>query len=285
MGHCSPIISSMQQSKMGTDQDWIEWGKRDPYFAVLTHDEYRSENLSELNRKAFFDDGRLQVATHLTAIRKHVDDDFRPQRVLDFGCGVGRVAIALAELDSVAEVVGVDISPAMLDEARRNCPEGIVHKLSLVQSDDGLTRIEGCFDLVHSSIVLQHIPVRRGLYLFARLVARVAPGGVGVFQVIFAKTSRRGSRFRESRVQAWLAQRAARLLVAVRRVLAIFGGAGRIDPVMEMNCYPLNELTWLLYQQGIRRYASELADHGGALAITLIFQRPADQVSSTASTR
>ena len=37
--------------------------------------------------------------------------------VLDFGCGIGRVAIALAPL--ARQVLGVDISPAMLDEAHR----------------------------------------------------------------------------------------------------------------------------------------------------------------------
>lgn len=37
-------------------------------------------------------------------------------RVLDFGCGIGRVAIALAPF--AAEVTGVDISPAMVEQAR-----------------------------------------------------------------------------------------------------------------------------------------------------------------------
>ena len=41
-------------------------------------------------------------------------------RILDAGCGTGRVAIRLAELGHV--VVGVDLDPAMLDVARDHAP-------------------------------------------------------------------------------------------------------------------------------------------------------------------
>ena len=44
-----------------------------------------------------------------------------PARVLDAGCGTGRVAIRLAELGYA--VVGVDIDPTMLREARAEAPE------------------------------------------------------------------------------------------------------------------------------------------------------------------
>jgi SAM-dependent methyltransferase len=44
-----------------------------------------------------------------------------PARVLDAGCGTGRVAIRLAELGY--DVVGVDIDPSMLMEARAEAPQ------------------------------------------------------------------------------------------------------------------------------------------------------------------
>jgi SAM-dependent methyltransferase len=43
-----------------------------------------------------------------------------PSRVLDAGCGTGRVAIRLAELGY--DTVGVDLDPMMLDVARRQAP-------------------------------------------------------------------------------------------------------------------------------------------------------------------
>ena len=45
---------------------------------------------------------------------------YRPSRVLDAGCGTGRVAIELAR--HRVDVVGVDVDPAMLDTARSLAP-------------------------------------------------------------------------------------------------------------------------------------------------------------------
>jgi SAM-dependent methyltransferase len=46
---------------------------------------------------------------------------FAPSRVLDAGCGTGRVAIELARHG--IDVVGVDVDPAMLETARRRAPD------------------------------------------------------------------------------------------------------------------------------------------------------------------
>jgi SAM-dependent methyltransferase len=51
-------------------------------------------------------------------VRKHV----RGTRALDFGCGTGRSTRFLRDL--AFEVVGVDISPIMLDQARARDPHG-----------------------------------------------------------------------------------------------------------------------------------------------------------------
>jgi ubiquinone/menaquinone biosynthesis C-methylase UbiE len=48
--------------------------------------------------------------------------DLRGRRVLDVGCGTGRLAIMLAE-SYTAKVWGVDPEPAMLDVARRKAPQ------------------------------------------------------------------------------------------------------------------------------------------------------------------
>ncbi len=44
-----------------------------------------------------------------------------PARILDAGCGTGRIAVRLDELGY--DVVGVDVDPAMLDVARAEDPE------------------------------------------------------------------------------------------------------------------------------------------------------------------
>ena len=45
------------------------------------------------------------------------------QRVLDVGCGAGTLARKLAE--SVPQVDGVDLSPEMIDAARRDAPPNV----------------------------------------------------------------------------------------------------------------------------------------------------------------
>ncbi len=36
-----------------TDLDWKEWGERDPYFGVVSHEQFRRDRLAE-NRAEFF---------------------------------------------------------------------------------------------------------------------------------------------------------------------------------------------------------------------------------------
>jgi SAM-dependent methyltransferase len=73
---------------------------------------------------------------------------------LDFGCGVGRVTNALDEYFD--DVVGVDISHEMVRLAREYARSSSVRFLQV--GDLPLPFADRTFDLVYSSIVVQHIP-------------------------------------------------------------------------------------------------------------------------------
>jgi SAM-dependent methyltransferase len=62
-------------------------------------------------------------------------------RILDAGCGTGRVAIELAARGH--EVVGVDLDPAMLASARRKAPD-----LTWIHGDLATTELGDRFDVV-----------------------------------------------------------------------------------------------------------------------------------------
>jgi ubiquinone/menaquinone biosynthesis C-methylase UbiE len=75
-------------------------------------------------------------------------------RILDFGCGLGRLSTWIAEF-GVSEVVGLDSSADMIKEAERRClPK---KNLRFLNYDSEIPFTSGYFDKVLSVWVLQHI--------------------------------------------------------------------------------------------------------------------------------
>ena len=256
-----------------TDDEWRAWGERDPYFAVLTHPSFRRDKLDEEALREFFASGALHVDYLRDTCRRNFGASFSFGRVLDFGCGVGRITAPLARLATSA--VGVDVSQGMLDEARRRCDGEGLTNVDLVLSDDGLTHVHGHFDFVHSFIVLQHIDVERGRAFFERLLALTAPGGVVAVQVTYAKlhdSDRFGKPLlptRRSALRAWLRRIAVRL-----GVVAPTPDELSPDPRMQMNAYSLDELLFTVQRAGARSLYVDFTDHGGELGVYLFFKQP-----------
>ena len=101
-----------------------------------------------------------------------------PARVLDAGCGTGRVAVRLAELGY--DVVGVDVDESMLDVARAEAP-GLDWRHDDLASFDLGPGLRGAFDVV--LVAGNTIPLLEpGTLLDAceRLGAHLRPGGVVV---------------------------------------------------------------------------------------------------------
>jgi SAM-dependent methyltransferase len=241
---------------MSTDIAWEEWGRRDPYFGVITDPKYRHAGLNAHVKQDFFETGESHVHHVLATARKYVDSEFTPRNVLDFGCGVGRLLVPFAKIAD--QVVGLDVSPSMLAEARRNCDERQLHNVRLLTSDDALSGLTDTFDLIHSSIVFQHIPVSRGRGIFAKLLQHLRPGGVGAIQITYSKTCFAATHG-IAPSQPFLPDSAA----------PVFPSEG--DPVMQMNPYNINELLFLMQQQGVRHFHGEFSDHGGELGVFLFF--------------
>jgi ubiquinone/menaquinone biosynthesis C-methylase UbiE len=106
---------------------------------------------------------------HLGALELALDDVQPPGRVLDLGTGTGVVAQALAERYPDADVVGIDLSPAMIDQARRQLPSGIAGRVRFEVGDaSALDCADGDFDLVVLSNMipffdeLARVTARRG---------------------------------------------------------------------------------------------------------------------------
>jgi 2-polyprenyl-3-methyl-5-hydroxy-6-metoxy-1,4-benzoquinol methylase len=160
---------------------WEEIAASEAYFGVSTFEKYRSAELDEATKREFFESGR----EHVDLIFRELEDAFGPigrsTKALDYGCGVGRVLLPLAE--RCGSVVGVDISSRMIDEARKNLTAAGLGSFELRRSEDFLDADVGEFDLVHSYIVLQHVEPQIGYRIIEKMLKSLKKGGVGMIHV------------------------------------------------------------------------------------------------------
>src|ERR1700720_2495810 len=92
---------------------WGALGEDDPLWAILSRPDKRG---GHWNAEEFFAAGEAEIIG-LERYCEHFGLPRERRRALDFGCGVGRLTRALAT--RYAEVVGVDISSSMIEQARQ----------------------------------------------------------------------------------------------------------------------------------------------------------------------
>ena len=110
---------------------------------------------------------------HLSALELALEDVTAPAHVLDLGTGTGVVARALAERYPDARVVGIDLSPGMIEAARRQLPSELAGRLSFEVGDaSALDRPDGSCELVTLSNMIP---------FYDEIARVVAPGGTLVF--------------------------------------------------------------------------------------------------------
>jgi malonyl-CoA O-methyltransferase len=95
-----------------------------------------------------------RLLEHLDPIR------LAPLRVVDLGCGTGHAFEALARRFPTARLLGIDIAPAMLRQARARAPWwqrllGARAPALLCADAESLPLAAGCADLVFSNLALQ----------------------------------------------------------------------------------------------------------------------------------
>jgi 2-polyprenyl-3-methyl-5-hydroxy-6-metoxy-1,4-benzoquinol methylase len=244
-------------------QQWERFGRVDPYYGVVAREEFRSANLDEAHLARFFATGEQHVAEVLASARRVAGDEFAPESILDHGCGVGRLLVPFSQ--RAGRVVGVDVSASMLEEARRNCLSHGANNVELVPAAR-LATLKPEFDLVHSYIVLQHIPRRAGLRIIETLATLLRPGGVGVMHMPIAAPSLVTS------LHTWT----TRTIPFAYSVSNVLHGRPWSYPHMQMNVYSLDAIAKRLRGRGFEQLWLELdgGSPGAYTFCTVLFRRP-----------
>jgi SAM-dependent methyltransferase len=167
---------------------WDALGRANALGAVLTR---ADGELGAWDSAEFFATGAADAERFVAELRALVPA-ISHARVLDFGCGVGRVTRALANY--FGEAVGVDAAASMIERARALAaaagapdrsrdPAG--GRCSFVLND---ARDLSCFETasftaVYSRLVLQHIRPALVKRYIPELVRVLAPGGGLMFQL------------------------------------------------------------------------------------------------------
>ncbi len=102
-------------------------------------------------------------------------EDLRGCRLLDAGCGTGALAVEAAKRG--ADVVAVDISPALIDIARQRVPETLGAGRIRFQAGDMLDMRLGSFDHIVAMDSLIHYSLADMVTMLSRL-AEKSNGGI-----------------------------------------------------------------------------------------------------------
>lgn len=212
-----------------SDISWERIASKHPYYGVLTEREYRGKSLDAETSRHFFQSGRTYLDDLILAITEKFGELPRGT-ALDFGCGTGRVMVPMAALFET--VIGVDVAPAMLAEAKKNCHAAGIKNVTFQRSGGDLAGIPSMLAFVHSCLVFQHIPQGRGEAIFSRLIARLGPGGIAAIQLYVGKQGAAAAAYRGLRNR----------FVPVQILANLWRRRPWNEPVMQMNFYDANTL-------------------------------------------
>lgn len=152
-------------------RDWDERARENARYYVNTErDQWTDEEFFESGRRTV----REEILTDMINICQHRDP--KQMKVLEIGCGTGRVTRALSEV--FGSVWAVDVSGEMVRQARQVLAgRPGVHVLQNNGTDLSVLGEERNFDFAFSTIVFQHIPSREVIDKYVSEVSRVLRAG------------------------------------------------------------------------------------------------------------
>jgi SAM-dependent methyltransferase len=157
--------------------NWNTLAELDPLWTVLSDP---AKKLGKWDRAEFFETGDREAQRVLAMCGSH-GISVRCGKLLDFGCGVGRMTRAFSSL--FESCTGIDVSEKMIGLARKFNSDR--PNLRLMASDAPLLPFaDNSFDFVFTVLVLQHVAAQKAILNYIQEFIRVAKqSGVVVFQL------------------------------------------------------------------------------------------------------
>jgi len=219
-------------------ENWEQFGKKDPYWAILTDPHKRGQ---KWDVEAFYLSGQQEIkrlmhdleAQNIPVVRQHA---------LDFGCGAGRLTRGLA--DYFQQVTGIDIALSMIELGQQRHAD--MEQITYLHNPHPDLRLipTASVDFIYSNITLQHIPPEHTRTYLREFMRVLRPNGVLVFQLPA------GIRVRNKNGTwswlGWVARWVYRLgLEGLYRRIRYFN-----QPIMDMHWVERPEVEDLLQQAG-----------------------------------
>lgn len=249
--------------KSGAIQNWKKFGRQDPYYGVLTDEKYRSTNITEKDLSEFFRSGELYVQESEKRIAHLFDQSLEECTILDFGCGVGRLAIPFAGL-SHKNVIGLDVSEEIISKANLHKTDRGITNLDLKVFDGANLPSLPSFDFINSYIVFQHIEPSIGYPLLRQLLEKLNPEGILQVQITY------GHSLPQLRYINFLLKGKVPLYNYVHSFLKT--GRFGAEPVMQMNHYSPEKLFDLFSKYSTQIHV-EFTNHGGHLGAYYLLKK------------
>ncbi len=158
-------------------RDWDERARENALYYVATGDR-------DWSQEEFFRSGRQTVEEFVLSDMPNICRGRDPKtfKVLEIGCGVGRVTRALAEV--FGEVCAVDVSPVMVEKAREYL--GARDNVSFFVNNGKDLEVLGDrrFDFAFSHLTFQHVPSKVVIASYIAEASRLLrPGALFKFDV------------------------------------------------------------------------------------------------------
>jgi 2-polyprenyl-3-methyl-5-hydroxy-6-metoxy-1,4-benzoquinol methylase len=176
-------------------RDWERLARVDAEWAIVSRAGRRRRDGTPWTRTEFLATGDSDAMEILERLGMASVDGLR---VLEVGCGAGRLLRAFAQRGAV--VTGVDVSPRMLELAAQNCSD-FRNSVSFLNGDgETLKGLSAeTFDVVYTWHVLQHVPDENVVLRLIGEIHRVLKPGARVLLHI-PERSRRNLRWRAYRL-------------------------------------------------------------------------------------